>query len=592
MKRREFLSYAVAVSAAAAAGVARARTEAAEQATSSRHDLVLKNGRVLDGAGNPWFKADIALKNGKISKIGRVNEAGADRIIDVKGLFVSPGFIDIHNHSDTSMFVDPWIESKVRQGITTEVNGNCGGSPAPLNERTSARAARRLPEGDPVWSTFEEYFNRLEQHGIAQNMATLVGHGTVRDYVMPGTHGAPTQEQLDEMKGLMREAMQHGAAGLSTGLAYSPGTYAHTNEVVELAKVAAEYGGIYASHLRDFSSKVLGWSGEEGSVYQSVDEAIEIGRRSGVRVVQLSHLSASSPYTTVPDLYEKVHDLIYRAREDGIDVLVDVLPSDWGSVAPWPGRSVFSPPYFADGKEHLLERLRDPDQRAVMKDEILTRSPSEMDFENTTARLLLIRMGKGDGVWIFPPLDGHFKNPEYERETLDVIAEMKGVDLLDALFDLLIEENGEICVANRVMEDRNSQLTWSVAMPSTDGGSTAKPGEATGRVRPSAFSGFSDALVWVREKSLVTLEDMIRKMTSLPAHALNLRDRGLIKEGLQADITVFDFENVRSLCTYENDARPAYPEGIPYVIVNGVPVIDDNQLTGALPGKVLRHAAA
>jgi N-acyl-D-aspartate/D-glutamate deacylase len=215
-----------------------------------------------------------------------------------------------------------------------------------------------------------------------------------------------------------------------------------------------------------------------------------------------------------------------------------------------------------------------------------------MGFENTTARLLLIRTGKGDGVWLFPPLNGHFKNPEYERKTLDVIAKMKGVDLLDALFDVLIEENGEVCIANRVMEDRNGQLTWSIAMPSTDGGSTTKPGEATGRVRPSAFSGFSDALVWVREKKLVTLEDMIRKMTSLAAHALHLPDRGLIKEGFWADITVFDYENVRSRCTYENDARPAYPAGIPYVIVNGVPVIDDHELAESLPGKVLRHSSA
>jgi N-acyl-D-aspartate/D-glutamate deacylase len=175
---------------------------------------------------------------------------------------------------------------------------------------------------------------------------------------------------------------------------------------------------------------------------------------------------------------------------------------------------------------------------------------------------------------------------------LDVIAEMKGVDLLDALFELLVEENGEVCIANKVMEDRNSQLTWSIAMPSTDGGSTAKPGESTRRVRPSAFSGFSDALIWVREKKLVTLEDMVRKMTSLPARALRLRDRGLIKEGLRADITVFDLENVKSLCTYENDAKPAYPVGIPYVIVNGVPVIDNDRLTKALPGQVLRHSSA
>ncbi len=582
MKRREFLYRAAAVSAAALAGGTAARTTAGERATSNTYDLVLKNGRILDGSGNPWFKADIALKNGRISKIGRVDGEKADRIIDVKGLVVSPGFIDMHNHSDRSIVSDPWIESLIRQGITSNVGGQCGGSPAPRKERAGS---------GKDWTTMDGYFNRLEKHGIAQNMVTLVGHGTVRNYVMRGNHGAPTQKQLDEMKELIREAMIQGAAGFSTGLAYSPGCYSHTDEVVELTKVAAEYGGMYATHIRDYSSKVLGWSGEEGSRYPAIEEAIEIGRRSGIRIVQLSHLSSNSPFSGDPELDEKVHDMIYKSRKEGIDVLIDVLPSDWGSVAPWPGRSVFSPAYLADGKEKLFERLRDPDQRAVLKEELLTKSMAEMGFENATTRLLLIRTGLGNGVWIFPPLNGHMKNPEYERKTLDVIAKMKGVDLLDALFDVLIEENGEVCIANKVMEDMNSQLTWSIAMPSTDGGSTVKPGEETRRVRPTAYSGFSHALMWVREKKLVTLEDMIRKMTSLPARALRLWDRGLIREGFWADITVFDPKNVKSLCTYENDARPAYPVGIPYVIVNGELVIDDNKLTEALPGKVLRHSS-
>ena len=585
MKRREFLTFAAAVSAAACTGEAGAETTAGQQVASDGHDLVLRNGRVVDGSGNPWFKADLGIKDGRIDKIGRVDDAEANRVIDVEGLFVSPGFIDIHSHSDTSMFVDPWMESKIRQGITTEVNGNCGGSPVPRGATT-----RRGRSGEDVtWSTWDEYFSRVQENGTGLNTATLVGHGTVRRYVMEGDYGAPTRTQLDEMKDLVRAAMQQGAVGLSTGLAYSPGTYAHTDEVVELAEAAAEYEGIYATHLRDFSSRVLGWSGEEGSVYQAVAEALEIGRRSGVRLVQISHLSSNAPYSGDPDLDKKVRDLIFEARDEGIDVLVDILPSDWGSVATWPGRSVFSPAYLADGRANLLDRLRDPDQRAVLKEELLTKSPAEMGFENTTARLLLIRTGKGDGVWIFPPLGRRFKNPEYERKTLDGIAEMKGVDLLDALFDILVEENGEISVANRIMEDRNSQLTWSIAMPSTDGGSTRRPGDNTGRVRPSAYSGFSDALIWAREKQLVAIEEMIRKMTSLPAHALHLRDRGLIKESLRADITVLDLDNVTSGCTYENDARPAYPTGIPYVIVNGVPVIDDDRLTDALPGEVLRH---
>ncbi len=549
-------------------------------------DLILKNGRILDGAGNPWFKADIAVKNGKIAKIGRIT-SDAVRVINVHDLTISPGFIDIHNHSDTSMLIDPKMESKVRQGITTEVNGHCGNSPAPLNK--NIKRIRGLPKEEIDWTTMDGYFKRLERQGISQNVITLVGHGTVRRYVMGDNNSKPTPSELEEMKKLIKEAMEDGAAGFSTGLAYSPGCYAHTDEVVELTKVAAEYSGMYATHLRDFSSKVLGWSGEEGSVYKPVQEALEIGRRSDIRVVQLAHLSSNSPYSGDPDLSNKVRRLIDESREKGLDVTIDVLPSDWGSIAPWPGRSVFSPAYLTEGKEKLVERLRDPEQRALLKEELLTKSPSEMGFENTTARLLLIRAGLGDGIWVFPPLGGNFKNPEYERKTLDVIARMMNMDLLDALFELIVEEEGNICITNKVMDNRMHQMTWPTAMPSTDGGSTVKPGLEARRVRPSAYSGFSDALIWVREKKLIPLEDMVRRMTSMPARTLALQDRGFLKEGFWADITVFNPENVRSLCTYENDAQPGYPEGIPYVIVNGVPVIDNEEHTGARPGKVLRH---
>jgi N-acyl-D-aspartate/D-glutamate deacylase len=546
-------------------------------------DLVLKNGRVLDGAGNPWFNADVAIKNGRIAKIGQVESGNAERVIDVSGLMVSPGFIDIHTHSDTGMMVDPKMESRLRQGITTDVNGQCGSSPAPVNEKTlEIKGLRVIPKEDVDWTTMKGYFKRLERKGISQNAITLVGHGTVRIYVMGDDHGAPTPSELDEMKELVREAMEDGAAGLSTGLAYSPGCYAHTDEIVELAKVTAEYGGIYATHLRESCSEVLGWKGEQGTTYLSIDEAIDIGRRSGMRAVQLSHLSSNTPYSGDPDLGEKIHRLIDESREEGIDVTADILPSDWGSVAPWPGRSVFSPQYLEDGKEKLLERLKDPEERAILKEEVLTKSPSEMGFEK-------IRQNLGNDIWIFPPFNGSFKNPEYERKTLDVIAEMKGKDLLDSLFDLLVEEDGNICVANKVMDDRMSQMTWNTTMPSTDGGGIDKPEEATKRVRPSAYSGFSNALIWVREKKLISLEDMVRRMTSMPARTIALKDRGLLKEGFWADITVFDLKNVRSLSTYENDAKPAYPEGIPYVVVNGVLVIENSEHTGALPGKVLRH---
>jgi len=560
-------------------------------------DIIIKNGRILDGAGNPWFKSNIGIKDGFITKIDRFNSQKASRTIDAKGLVVCPGFIDIHNHSDFSMVVNPKMESKVKQGVTTEVNGNCGGSPAPLNENVlKLRKLRQISEEEINWTTMDGYFKRLEKQGISQNAITLVGHNIVRYYVMGDTakERTSTPSELKDMKNLVKKAMEDGAAGLSTGLDYAPGCYAHTDEIIELAKVVANYGGIYASHLRESSSKILGWMGEQGSFLESVAEAIEIGRRSGVRAVELSHICGQWVFKRDTEIINKTRKLIDSAREEGINVTADVLPASWGSVAPWPGRSVFPPAYYADKeeKEKLFKRLSDPDERAKLKEKLMNRPISELGYENTAFRLLCIREGRGDAIKIFPPFNEHLKNKEYEYKTLDEIAKLKKKDLLDTLFDLLIEEEGNICMCHNIMDYdlTMSQLTWPTTMPSSDGGSIEKPGSlAENRVRPTAWAGFPMALEWVREKNTVTLEDMVRRMTSMPARTIGLNDRGLIKVGLWADITVFDPEMVKSDCTYENDCRPEYPVGIPYVIVNGQLVVDNSEHTGVLSGKVLRH---
>ena len=553
-------------------------------------DVLFKNGKVLDGTGNPWVKADVAVKDGKIHKILRHGTVKASRIIDVDGLVVAPGFIDIHNHSDISMIVDPKMDSKVRQGVTTEVNGQCGGSPAPVNENTLKRVRRIKPE-EVDWTTMDGYFNRLERQGISQNAITMVGHGTVRSYVIGDEQRVCTPSELEAMKQLVRDAMEQGAVGLSTGLAYAPGCWAHTDEVVELAKVVAEYGGFYASHLRESCSQVLGWTGEQGSHILAVAEAIDIGRRSGVSAVQLSHVCGQNPNLHDTRIYLKVHDMIDAAREEGIDVMADILPHGWGSVAPWPARSIFSPSELKEGNEALIAKLSDPETRAAIKQDMLTRKPADMDYENTTMRLLCMREGKGFAIKIFPPFGGHLKNPEYEYKTLDKVAEMKGKDVFDSLFDLIVDNEGDFSICHLVMDHdlTMSQLTWSTTMPSSDGGEIEKPGElATKRVRPTAYGGFPASLAWVREKKLITLEEMVKKMTSMPARTLGLNDRGLLKECFAADITVFDPATVDSKCTYDNDARPEYPIGIPYVMVNGQLVIEDSEHTGALPGKVLR----
>jgi len=560
-------------------------------------DVIIRNGRILDGAGNPWFKSNIGIKHGTIKKIGSLNTGKASKTIDAKGLVVCPGFIDIHNHSDFSMLVDPKMESKVKQGVTTEVNGNCGGSPAPINENVlNLRKLRQISEDEVDWTTMDGYFKRLEKQGISQNAITQVGHGTVRYYVMGDAAKERTSSpsELEEMKLLVKEAMEDGAVGLSTGLDYAPGCYAHTDELIELSKVVANYGGIYSSHLRESSSKVLGWMGEQGSYLESVAEAIDIGRKSGVFAVQLSHISGHWVFKHDTEMTNKVRSMIDSAREEGINVTADVLPSNWGSVAEWPGRSVFPPSYYANDeeKEKLFDKLSDPEERAKLKEELMNKPISELGYENTAFRLLCIREGRGDSIKIFPPFNEHLKNQEYEYKTLDEIAQLKKKDLLDTLFDLLVEEDGKICVCHNIMDYDlvMSQLTWPTTMPSSDGGSIEKPGKlAEKRVRPTAWAGFPMALEWVREEKLVTLEDMVRRMTSMPARTLGLKDRGLIKKGFWADITIIDPDTVKSNCTYENDCRPEFPIGIPYVIVNGQLVIEESEHTGILPGKVLRH---
>ncbi len=588
MKRREFLSYALTVPAAITAS--RVLAASGEQATSGTYDLILKNGRVLDGAGNPWFTADIAIQNGKIARIGRLGNATADKVLDVTGHYVSPGFIDMHSHTDTTPFQDHWVQSKIRQGITTDVNGQCGGSPAPLNEEMKARAGRGMRAENITWTTMGEYLDRLEQHKMAHNMAMFVGHGTVRQHVMGANQKtAPTAKQLDEMKGLVRTAMQQGACGLSTGLDYFPGVYAHIDEIVELAKVVAEFDGIYATHYRGFCSKVMGWSGANNDGLPAFAEAIEIGKRAGCRV-EISHVIANVPISPWPDGRDRVRDMIYAARKDGLDIYCDILTSDWGAAVKWPARCAFPKQYFTDGPEKMVAKLADPAQRAALKKELQTTPLQEMGFEDYTLRLQYLRAGYGDGLWIFPGPNAHLKHTEYEQKHLGEIAKMMGsADLFDAYFDLILQEHENVWMVLKMMDDNIDSLVWPFAMPCTDGGAAELPGPESRPVRPSGYKAMPETLMWVRDKKLVTLEDMIRRMTSMPAHILRLQDRGLIREGYKADITVFDLDKVKSDCTYENGSRPAYPEGIPHVVVNGVLVVENNQTTKALPGAVLRH---
>ena len=567
-------------------------------------DIILKNCRVLDGAGNPWFKTDIAIKDGRIARIGRLEAKKTSKIVDVGNKIACPGFIDAHSHADRGLLVDPAMASATMQGVTTLVTGQCGSSPAPVNENVMKLyySGPRRTNVNIDWTTMDEYFHRLDGEGISPNVVTQVGHGTVRYYVMgEDFKRESTPAELEEMKDLVRKAMEDGALGLSTGLTYAPGYYAHTNEVIELAKVVAEYGGIYSSHIREWGSKILGWPGNQGSHVEGVTEAIEVGRRSGVSKVQISHLSPQRKFVKDKEQHWKVRQLIESAREEGIDVAVDVQPESWDTVRP-AYRGSIPPEYFEDGLDKLVERLRDPDTRARIKKDMMTKVPMEMGFVYHAGKLLLIRARMGDCIRVYPPFKGHLKNRMYEGKTLGEIAETLGKDLYETLFDLIIENEGDVYVNRKQMDWdlKMSLYTWPMTMVGTDGGSTAKTGnKAEERVRPTSFGAFPLALAWVREKKIITLENMVRRMTSMTARTIGLKDRGLLKEGFWADITVFDPKKVRHRTSYTNededwvggegDARPEYPVGIEHVLVNGRFIVYESKHTGAKPGKVLRH---
>ncbi len=524
-------------------------------------DVVVKNGRLLDGTGNPWFKADIGIKNGKVLEIGDLSSEDANRIIVAKGLVVCPGFIDMHSHSEYSLLANSKAESKIRQGVTTEVNGNCGDSPTPI-EGITAEAAEEAKEYkiDTDWSTLGEYLDRLEKQGIALNVAQLVGHGTVRTAVMGHEKRPPTREELNEMKELVAQAMEDGAFGMSTGLFYLPGGFADTEEVIELCKVVAGYGGIYTSHIR----------GEGDPLVEAVAEAIEIGEKADIPV-QISHHKACGIENW--GKVEKTLRMMEEARFRGVDVTCDVYPytacgADLVSMIPnWTHEG---------GADKLRERLKDPKNRERIKKEMLEGLPG---WESTV---------KQSG-WARIRVIGWKEHKEFEGKTLAEVAELKGVDPFDLTFDLIVKkESPELVDLAMSEEDVCAVIKHPLSMVGSDGRAVSPHGVlGESKTHPRSYGTYPRILgKYVREEKVLTIEDAIRKMTSLPAQKLGLRDRGMIREGMWADVVVFNPKTVMDEASYEDPHR--YPEGIEYVLVNGKVVIDEREHTGSLPGKVLR----
>ena len=527
-------------------------------------DVIIKNGKVIDGAGNPWFKADVGINGQRISAIGRLSAEKASEIVDADGLVVSPGFIDMHSHSDLELLVNPKAESKIRQGITTEVIGNCGESAAPLNDlmKEETRKTEPLIEEAKLqldWSTMKDYLNRLGRQGVAINVVPLVGHANLRVCTMGFVDRSPTKTELEGMKKRLAQAMEEGAFGISTGLIYPPGCYAETDELVELSRVVASYGGIYASHIRDEGEKLL----------ESVKEAIEIGEEAGLPV-EISHHKAEGKanWGKVKESLKMIEDV----RGRGIDITCDVYPY----VASSTGLSAEIPQWAHEGgTEKLVQRLTDAETRDRLSREMREASPD---------RASLVE----DDIWDVTQIARYKNHPDLEGKTISEIAQTKHMDPFGLVFDLLIDDAAISVVCFLMCEDDVcTVLRHPVSMIGTDGWAVAPYGVlGEGKPHPRSYGSFPRVLgKYVREERILTLENAIRKMTSLPAQKLGLRDRGIIREGMRADITIFNPETVTDRATYQNPHQ--YPDGVEYVIVNGKIAVGERGHTGELAGRVM-----
>jgi N-acyl-D-aspartate/D-glutamate deacylase len=527
-------------------------------------DIVIRNGRIIDGTGSPWYSGDIGIKDGKVIAIGNLAAAQSKRIIDAREMVVAPGFIDMLGQSELSILVNPHLPSKTFQGITTEFTGE-GGSAAPLNEAIikADHAAYDHFNIIPEWRDFRQYFARLEKQGVGINFGSYVGATQVRRLVLGDDNREPSQAELRQMSLLVREAMKQGAVGVSTSLQYAPAPYAKTEELIALAAEAAQFGGIYATHLRS----------EGNAIISALDEAIRIGREARIPV-EVWHLKAAGKgnWGRMPEIISHIE----KARRSGVDISADTYayPAWFNTL------SAFIPPWAHDGGgAKLLERLKDPAMRARIRKDMENPS-SEWDNEwqevpgPEAIQVCVVRDPK------LLPLQG---------QTVAMIAKAWGKDPIDTIFDLLVQDDAYTYVAVFGMSE--SDVSLALAQPwvsvNNDSQGTAPEGPlGKEHPHPRAYGTFPRILrKYVREEGKLRLEEVIRKFTALPAQRMRLVDRGVLKAGMWADIVVFDPEAVWDRATFENPNQLS--EGMRYVLVNGIPVIDEGRATSALPGKVL-----
>ena len=532
---------------------------------SSAYDIVIKNGRIIDGSGNPWVSGDVAIIGDRIARLGKVDSSRAKRVIEAHDLVVSPGFIDMLGQSEMSLLIDNRSLSKLSQGITTEITGE-GASAAPQDALT---VSQLQPDLDRYhlkvdWTTLDGYFSRLEKVGTPLNIGTYVGAAQIREAVIGDVDRAPTPEEFDKMKSLVAEAMQQGAFGISTALIYPPGHYAKTEELIELAKVAGRYGGIYATHMRS----------EGQSETAALEEALRIGREGNLPV-EIFHLKVIGQprWGSMPKLVA----MIQTARDAGQDVSADMYPYIAGGTA----LASSLPPWVADGgTAKLLERLKDLATRAKIKQEMAAEHPN---WEN-----LYLGSGGAPGILISGIVSPDLK--KYDGQTLAQVSSSQGKDPLDALMDLVLGDNAQTGALYFIASE--DDLRYGLKQPWTSIGLDAGELSLDGpifepRSHPRAFGSMPRLLGhYVRDEHLLPLEQAIGKITSLPAQRERLQDRGLLKEGFYADITIFDPATIIDKATYENPTQLS--EGVKYVFVNGKLEYEAGTLSGARAGRVLR----
>ena len=534
-------------------------------AAPAPYDIVIRNGQIVDGSGNPWFHGDVAVQGDRIVAVGRIPAGPTKREIDAKGLVVAPGFIDIHSHSDFVLFEDGDAQSKIRQGVTTDVLGE-GNSPGPFLNQLSPREVKIKGETVSL-KTMKDYFDAIDKAGVSINVASYVGLGQVWECVMGRSHRRPTSEEFAEMKKLVAQAMQDGAFGLSSMMMMPPGSLATADEVVELCRVVRDHGGLFSSHIRN----------EGLGVFDSVRETISIGERAGVPV-DIIHLKIADQkfWQRMPEVVA----LIESARQRGVNVQANVYPYTRGNndLA-----SIMPPWAHEGGPQKLVERLKDPSLRTKLKHDI--EAGIEGWYNHYTA------VGRDWSRMLVSA------NNRYRGLTMDRVIAQRSEgrtpppDPLDVLIEILIEERGSVSTvyAHHTEEDMNVALKQPWCSVGSDGSAFATSGPLRrGNPHPRNFGTFPRVLgVYVRELRLLTLEEAVRKMTSFNAAKLGLHDRGRLQAGAFADITLFAPDRVLDKATYTDPFQDNV--GIEYVIVNGTVVLDHDRHTAARPGRALRH---